>query len=57
MAVWTPAEIPWTLIAAPLSLSVCDFNLKRLAENRTMLFRLEFHRKLDIALIYMTFRL
>ncbi len=37
-----PDPLPWAQLAGPLSLSVTDFNLQRLAENRRMLFRLRF---------------
>jgi hypothetical protein len=35
-----PNPLPWPAIAVALSLSVTDFNLQRLAENRRTLFRL-----------------
>ena len=51
-----PEPLPWAQLAGPLSLSVTDFNLQRLAENRRMLFRLRFQRASNSALIHLTFR-
>lgn len=51
-----PDPLPWAQLAGPLSLSITDFNLQRLAENRRTLFRLRFQRVSNSALIHLTFR-
>jgi hypothetical protein len=51
-----PDPLPWSQIAGPLSLSVTDFNLQRLAENRRPLFRLRFQQDPDSALTHLAFR-
>jgi len=51
-----PDPLPWCQIAGPLSLSVSDFNLQRLTENQSTLFRLRLQQNRHSALTLMAFR-
>ena len=51
-----PDPLPWAQLVGPLSLSVTDFNLQRLAENRRRFFTLRFQQDPDSALTHLAFR-